>query len=62
VHPMGMAVDLSVGRNACHEWIEKTLLELERKGKGDLTRERRPLHYHWVLHPTEKLQSIAKKQ
>lgn len=47
VHPAGMAVDLRVPRaRSCRTWLERTLLSLEGKGVLDVTRERRPPHYH----------------
>jgi LysM repeat protein len=47
VHPAGMAVDLRVPRGRqCRSWLENTLLSLEAKGVLDVTRERRPPHYH----------------
>ena len=54
VHPTGMAVDLRVSdRRACREWLEETLLSLERQGVLDATRERRPPHYHIALYPNQ---------
>jgi len=47
VHPAGMAIDLRVPRERkCHSWLEKTLLALEKDRVLDVTRERRPPHYH----------------
>jgi hypothetical protein len=47
VHPAGMAVDLRVSRSPkCRRWLEERLLELERKGDVDATREKHPAHYH----------------
>jgi len=47
VHPAGMAVDLRVpSKRQCRAWLERTLLSLEGKGVLDVTRERRPPHYH----------------
>ncbi len=47
VHPAGMAVDLRVPRaRQCRSWLERTLLSLEARGVLDVTRERRPPHYH----------------
>ena len=47
VHPAGMAIDLRVPRERkCHSWLEKTLLALEKDRVIDVTRERRPPHYH----------------
>jgi hypothetical protein len=66
VHPMGMAVDFSVHHNTCRAWMEKELLALEGKGVLDVTRERKPPHYHVVVFPTQYLayikgQDVAKK-
>lgn len=50
VHPTGMAVDLRVPRKEkCRAWLEKTLLSLEKDRVLDVTRERRPPHYHVAL-------------
>jgi hypothetical protein len=50
VHPTGMAVDLRVNDTpACVRWLENTLLSLEKKGLLDVTRERRPPHFHVAL-------------
>ena len=47
VHPAGMAIDLRIPRERkCHSWLEKTLLALEKDRVIDVTRERRPPHYH----------------
>jgi LysM repeat protein len=47
VHPTGMAVDLRVpSKQNCRSWLERTLLSLEGTGVLDVTRERRPAHYH----------------
>lgn len=52
VHPTGMAVDLRVLDNArCRVWLENTLLEMERDGLLDVTREKRPPHYHVAVFP-----------
>lgn len=52
VHPAGMAVDLRISnKSSCRRWIEKTLLSLEQAGVLDVTRERRPAHYHIALFP-----------
>lgn len=54
VHPTGMAVDLRVSdRRSCREWLEGTLLSLERGGILDATREYRPPHYHIALYPSQ---------
>jgi hypothetical protein len=47
VHPAGIAVDLRVSELAkSRRWLESVLLKLERQGLLDITRERRPPHYH----------------
>lgn len=50
VHPTGMAVDLRIPRHGkCRRWLENTLVSLERSDVLDVTRERRPPHYHVAL-------------
>ena len=52
VHPAGMAADFRISRTArCRKWLEKTLLALERQQVVDVTRERRPPHYHVAVFP-----------
>lgn len=47
VHPTGMAVDLRIpSKPSCRSWLEKSLLALEGAQVLDVTRERRPAHYH----------------
>lgn len=47
VHPTGMAVDLRIpAKWKCRSWLENTLLSLEKERVLDVTRERRPAHYH----------------
>lgn len=54
VHPTGMALDLRVSRRAsCRDWLESTLISLERQGVLDATREYRPPHYHVALFPSQ---------
>lgn len=48
-----MAVDLRVPTGACREWLEATLLGLEKRRLVDITRERHPPHYHLVVFPVE---------
>lgn len=61
VHPAGMAVDLRVSRSSkCVRWLEKTLLSLERQGVLDVTRERRPPHYHVALFPEPYTRYVTK--
>jgi LysM repeat protein len=60
VHPAGMAVDLRVSRDrGCVRWLEKTLLSLEKQGVLDVTRERRPPHYHVALFPDPYTRYVA---
>lgn len=52
VHPAGMAVDLRIPSNGrCRAWLESTLLSLEKNYVLDVTRERRPPHYHVAVFP-----------
>jgi hypothetical protein len=52
VHPAGMAVDLRRShRVRCRRWLERTLVELERDGLVEATRERHPPHYHVAVFP-----------
>lgn len=52
VHPTGMALDLRVPQNGeARQWLEETLLELEAGNLLDVTRERRPPHYHVAVFP-----------
>jgi len=54
VHPTGIAVDLRISkRGASQRWLESILLKLERQELLDVTRERRPPHYHVALFPNE---------
>jgi hypothetical protein len=47
VHPAGMAVDLRVPADAsARQFVERSLLEMEKAGVLDVTRERNPAHYH----------------
>jgi hypothetical protein len=52
VHPAGMAVDFRISQSpSCREWMEETLLSLERQEALDATRERNPPHYHVAIFP-----------
>tara|TARA_R100001039_G_scaffold36467_1_gene32818 strand:- start:2420 stop:3340 length:921 start_codon:yes stop_codon:yes gene_type:complete len=60
VHPAGMAVDLRIPSNGrCRAWLESTLLSLERNYVLDVTRERRPPHYHVAVFPENYTQYLA---
>lgn len=53
VHPAGMAVDLRVSQNpGCREWLEDSLLALERQDVLNAVRKFHPPHYHVALYPT----------
>lgn len=59
VHPTGMAVDFRISKNrAARRWLENVLLDLERKGVAEATRERRPPHYHVALFPEQYEQYV----
>lgn len=54
VHPAGMAVDLRIPTKLSQQqWLESKLLQLEEAGVLDVTRERRPPHYHVAVFPGE---------
>lgn len=54
VHPAGMAVDLRVPfKPSQRKWLEQRLLDFENAGVLDVTRERRPPHYHVAVFPGE---------
>ena len=54
VHPAGMAIDLRMSSTASsRRWLETTLLNLERAGVLDVTRERYPPHYHVAVFPDQ---------
>jgi LysM repeat protein len=60
VHPAGMAVDLRISRKTqCRQWLERTLLSLERQGVLNAIRENNPPHYHVALYPTRYTQYVA---
>jgi hypothetical protein len=63
VHPAGMAVDLRVPDGATERaWLERTLLSLEDAGVLDVTRERRPPHYHVAVFPTAYVAYAAQQR
>jgi LysM repeat protein len=52
VHPTGMAVDLRIpSKQSCRTWLENYLLDMEGDDVLDVTRERRPPHYHVAVFP-----------
>lgn len=52
VHPAGIAMDLRIpSRASSRQWLERTLLALEQEGVLDVTREKRPPHYHVAVFP-----------
>ena len=62
VHPAGMAVDLSVYRNACSGWLRNALLLGERRGYVDVTEEKNPPHFHVVVFPHEYRRWLDQRQ
>jgi hypothetical protein len=62
VHPAGMAVDFRVPDGAkSRQWLETTLLSMEKSGLIDATRERHPAHYHIAVF-RERFLAYAKKR
>ena len=60
VHPTGMAVDLRVPSSAAdRKWLERTLLALEDEMVLDVTKERRPAHYHVAVFPRQYEKYVA---
>jgi len=60
VHPAGLAVDLHIPTDeAQREWLEQTLLSLEKAGVLDVTREKHPPHYHVAIYPTQYSAYVA---
>jgi len=60
VHPTGMAVDLRIpAKGKCRSWLEKTLLSLEKERVLDVTRERRPAHYHVAVYARQYETRVA---
>jgi len=60
VHPTGMAVDLRVPQNArCRGYLERSLLEMERSGIIEATRERNPPHYHIAVYSNQYTAYVA---
>jgi hypothetical protein len=62
VHPAGMAVDFRIPNDAeSRQWLEKTLLSMEKQRLIDATRERHPPHYHVAVF-REPFLAYAKKR
>lgn len=62
VHPAGMAVDLRVPTDsAARAYLEKALLDMEKAGALDVTREHTPPHYHVAVF-ADKYQAYAARQ
>lgn len=54
VHPTGMAIDIRYSPSrACRTWLEGVLLDLEKAGVVEATRERFPAHYHVAVFPQQ---------
>lgn len=59
VHPAGMAVDLRVSDDAsCREWLESSVLSMEKRGVIDAIREYHPPHYHVAIYPDAYLSYV----
>ena len=62
VHPAGIAVDFRVPAESRNRfWLEATLLMLESEGVLDVTRERRPPHYHVAIFPEQYETYVAER-
>lgn len=60
VHPTGMAIDLRVpSQPACREWLESTLVGLDKRNVLDATLEHHPPHYHVALFPAPYVSYVA---
>jgi len=60
VHPTGMALDLRRSKKrSCRSWLEDVLMDLERAGVLEASRERRPPHYHVALFPSQYAEYVA---
>ena len=63
VHPAGMAVDFRIPKSpAARRWLEKTLLDLEDKVVLDVTKERKPAHYHVAVFPRQYERYVASRE
>ena len=52
VHPTGMAADIRrPDRGRCRNWLEETLVDLERRRVLEATLERSPPHFHVAIFP-----------
>lgn len=62
VHPAGMAVDLRRSHSrGCRRWLERTLVDLERAGLIEATREHHPPHYHVAVFPRVYRAYVARR-
>ena len=60
VHPTGMAADFRRStQRSCRDWLEDTLLSLEKQGVLEATRERYPPHYHVAVFPEHYARYVA---
>lgn len=61
VHPTGMALDLRRPfPGPCRDWLEETLLYLERQKVLEATRETSPAHYHVALFPQPYVRHVSR--
>lgn len=62
VHPAGMAVDLRVSERAsCRAFLERAIMNLERRGVLNGIREYRPPHYHVAVYPGPYNQYVGER-
>jgi hypothetical protein len=62
VHPAGMAIDFRVpATGAERDYLERSLLGLEKAGMLDVTRERVPAHYHVAVFAEPTLAWLARR-
>lgn len=62
VHPTGMAFDLRIPEeSSCRKYLERNLLTLEKNKLLEVTRERRPPHYHVAVFPSRYQKYVAAK-
>jgi hypothetical protein len=57
-----MAIDIQRSRSSrARNWLETTLLTLERRGVVEATRERHPPHYHVAIFPDQYAAYVENK-
>jgi hypothetical protein len=62
VHPTGMAVDLRKPQNPrCRQWLQQTLLQLDRAGVVEAIEEFRPPHFHVAVFPAPYTRYVQRR-